>query len=324
MRGTLVNIACRMLNTFKSLYLRNRGQGRSEAVRNEAVLQQFNSDYNIGMIPKRRLGRTNVDVTILGLGGEGILRTTDHGKEAYDLINRAIDLGINYFDSAKAYAGCESYHGKALGERRKSIFLAGKSHARDKKGALAHLHDTLKKIKTDHLDLWQMHDMRTAEDIEEVTAPGGALEAFREAKEKGIVRFIGVTGHEDPSILRHCIELADFDTVLMPVNPAEPRYHSFITELLPYAVEKRMGIIAMKVYFGGLATRIPKMRTLEPFYRFVLSHPVTTAIIGCDTIAQLEENAEHARSFKPFNNTEMESLVEDVALYSRQLMYYKP
>ena len=125
------------------------------------------------MIPKRRLGKTNVEVTILGLGGEGVLRTYGHEQEAYEVINRAIDLGINYFDSAKAYAGCESYHGKALSERRKDIFLAGKSHARDRKGALAHLSDTLKTIKTDHLDLWHMHDMRTAADIDEVAARGG-------------------------------------------------------------------------------------------------------------------------------------------------------
>lgn len=153
------------------------------------------------MIPKRRLGKTNVNVTILGLGGEGILRTHGHEREAHELINRAIDLGVNCFDSAKAYAGCESYHGNALGERRKDIFLAGKSHARDKKGALAHLSDTLRTMNTDHLDLWQMHDMGTEEDIEAVTARGGALEAFREAKEKGITRVVGVTSHQNPSIL---------------------------------------------------------------------------------------------------------------------------
>ncbi|HYA12931.1 MAG TPA: aldo/keto reductase, partial [Syntrophales bacterium] len=271
------------------------------------------------MIPKRRLGKTNVNVTILGLGGEGVLRTYNHEREAYELINRAIDLGINYYDSAKAYAGCESYHGKALGERRKDIFLAGKSHARDKKGALEHLRDTLKTIKTDHLDLWQMHDMRTREDIEEVSGPDGALEAFREAKEKGLVRFIGVTGHENPSILRRCIELADFDTVLMPVNPAEQHYRSFITDLLPYALQKGTGVIAMKVYFRGLVSRFPGVDSAEPFYRFALSNAVTTAIIGCDTIEQLEENVSYARSFAPLTDKEMDSLINSVAPYARQL-----
>ncbi|MGZ3580863.1 MAG: aldo/keto reductase [Syntrophales bacterium] len=276
------------------------------------------------MIPKRKLGKTNVDVTILGLGGEGILRTYGHEREAYELINRAIDHGINYFDSAKAYAGCESYHGKALKERRKEIFLAGKSHARDWKGAHAHLRDTLKTMNTDHLDLWQMHDMRTQEDIDEVTSPRGALEAFVEAKEKGLVRFIGVTGHEDPSILRRCIELADFDTVLMPVNPAEPQYLNFIDHLIPFALQENMGIIAMKVYIRGMASRIPGIDTIEPFYRFALSHPVTTAIIGCDTIAQLEENVRCAWSFAPMKNAEMSHLSGLVAPYARQLMYYKP
>ena len=275
------------------------------------------------MIPKRRLGKTNADVTILGLGGEGILRSYGHEREAYGLINRAIDLGINYFDSAKAYAGCEAYHGKALGERRREIFLAGKSHARDRKGALEHLSGTLKAMGTDHLDLWQMHDMRSAADIDAVTAPGGALEAFREAKEKGRVRFVGVTGHENPAILRRCIELFAFDTVLMPVNPGEPQYLSFITDLMPYALQKGMGIIAMKVYFRGMATQVPAVDSVEPFYRFALSHPVTTAIIGCDTIAQLEENAGYARSFSPLTEKEIGSLIDSVAPYARELMYYK-
>jgi len=276
------------------------------------------------MIPKRRLGKTDVDVTILGLGGEGILRTYGHEREAYELINRAIDLGIYYFDSAKAYAGCESYHGKALKERRKDIFLAGKSHARDRKGARAHLRDTLKTMNTDHLDLWQMHDMRTEEDIAEVTSPGGALEAFIEARENGLARFIGVTGHENPSILRRCIELVDFDTVLMPVNPAEPKYLNFINELMPYALQKNMGIIAMKVYIRGMASKIPGIDTIQPFYRFALSHPVTTAIIGCDTIVQLEENVRCARSFVPMEDQEIGRLSALVAPYARQLMYYKP
>lgn len=275
------------------------------------------------MIPKRRLGKTGADVTILGLGGEGVLRSYGRERAAYALINRAIDLGINYFDSAKAYAGCEGYLGKALGERRREIFLAGKSHARDRKGALAHLSDTLSTLGTDHLDLWQMHDMRSAADIDAVSAPGGALEAFREAKEQGRVRFVGVTGHENPAILRRCIELFAFDTVLMPVNPAEPQHLSFITDLMPYALQRGVGIIAMKVYCRGMVTQLPAVDAVEPFYRFALSHPVTTAIIGCDTIAQLEENAGYARSFAPLTEKEIGSLTDFVAPYARELMYYK-
>ena len=192
-------------------------------------------------IQTRRLGRTGIDVTILGLGGEGVLRTFGKEKEAYQVINRAIDLGINYFESARAYSGSESYYGLSLKERRKDIFLASKSHARDRRGALGHLQETLRNVKTDHLDLWQVHDVRTNDDVDEIFGKGGAIEAFIHAREKGLARFIGVTGHHDPLIVKKCIELFDFDTVLLPVNPAEPSYKSFLDSVIPLAKEKQMG-----------------------------------------------------------------------------------
>ena len=238
-------------------------------------------------IPKRKLGKTGVEVTILGLGGEGILRTNGFDREAYALINRAIDLGINYCESARAYDGSESYYGMALKERRKEIFLTSKSHARDKIGALAHLHQTLGNMRTDHLDLWQVHDVRTESDMAEIFAPGGAIEAFAEAREKGLVRFLGVTGHHEPDIIRACIERFPFDTALFPVNPAEPAHRSFIEEVLPQARQREMGIIGMKVYFRGLAARIPGHRGMEPYLRFALSQAVSTVVIGCDDLAQL-------------------------------------
>ena len=275
-------------------------------------------------IPSRILGRTGVTVTSIGLGGEGILRTFNQDLDAYALINRAIDLGINYFESARAYAGSESYYGRSLKERRKDIFLTSKSHARDKRGALAHLNETLENMHTDHLDLWQVHDMRTEEEIRQVFGPGGAIEAFSEAKEKGLTRFIGVTGHHDPSILGKCIELVDFDTVLMPVNPAEMHYKSFIETVLPVAEKKKMGIIGMKVYFRGFASKIPWYETMEPFLHFALSNPVTTAVIGCDTIQQLEENVNFASQFTPMPEEKMQQLSRDIRPFARQLMYYKP
>ncbi len=245
-------------------------------------------------IPKRKLGKTGAAVTIMGLGGEGVLRTQGYEKQAYALINRAIDLGINYFESARAYADSEIYYGLALQERRKEIFLNSKSHARDKKGALQHLHETLRNMKTDYLDLWQIHDVRTEEDMQEIFDSQGALAAFVEAREKGLVRFIGITGHHDPEILKQCMEKFNFDTVLLPINPAEPHYLSFIETVLPLARKKNMGIIAMKVYWRGFATKIPQVSSLEPFLRFALSHPISTAVIGCDNIKQLEENVRFA------------------------------
>jgi len=274
-------------------------------------------------IPKRPLGKTGVEATIMGLGGEGVLRTFGYEQAAYQLINRAIDLGLNYFESARAYSGSESYYGLALKERRKEVFLTSKSHARDKQGALAHLHETLSNMKTDHLDLWQVHDVRTEEEVEQIFGPRGALEAFREARDKGLVRFIGVTGHHDPLITKRCIELFDFDTVLIPVNPAEPVYKNYLDTVIPSASRKGMGILAMKVYFRGFASRIPGFSGMEPFFRFALSQPVSAAVIGCDDVRQLEENVSFASSFTPMSDEEQTHLLEFVAPYARQLMYYK-
>ncbi len=275
-------------------------------------------------LPTRKLGKTGSDVSILGLGGEGILRTFGHEKEATTLINRAIDLGITYFESARAYSGSEAYYGSALRERRKDIFLASKSHARDRKGALAQLHETLATMKTDHLDLWQVHDVREEDEIEEIFGSGGAIEAFSEAREKGMTRFIGVTGHHNPLITRKCLELFDFDTVLIPVNPAEHVYNSFIESVIPAAREREMGIVAMKTYFRGLAAQLPGFRDLEAFYRFALSHPISTAVIGCDSIRQLEENVRFASSFEAMTKDEMDGMRDVIAPHARSLMYYKP
>jgi aryl-alcohol dehydrogenase-like predicted oxidoreductase len=275
-------------------------------------------------IPKRTLGRTGFEATILGLGGEGILRTFGYDAQAYNLINRAIDLGINYFESARAYSGSESYYGLALKERRKEIFLTSKSHARDRVGAWAHLQETLANMKTDHLDLWQVHDVRTREEVKEIFGPQGAIQAFVEAKEKGATRFIGVTGHHDPLITRRCMESFDFDTVLIPVNPAEPVYKSYIDQVIPMARQKRVGIVAMKIYFRGFAEKLPWFSSMEPFFRFALSQPVNLAVIGCDDIKQLEQNVAFARSFHPMSEDEKQDLIDDVYPFGRKLMYYKP
>ena len=275
-------------------------------------------------IPVRTLGKTDMEVAILGLGGEGVLRTFGHDREARALINRAIDLGINYFESARAYSGSEEYYGRALKERRKDIFLASKSHLRDRKGAMSQLQETLRNMRTEYLDLWQVHDVREMDDVRELFGPGGAIEAFAEAKEKGLVRYVGVTGHHDPEILIKCIGMFDFDTVLLPVNPAEPFYKSFPDRVIPVAQKKKMGIVGMKVYFRGFASKIPWYETMEPFLQFALSHPVTTVVIGCDSVEQLEENVKFAARFKPMEEKQMETLIKKISPFARQLMYYKP
>ncbi|MDD1673659.1 MAG: aldo/keto reductase, partial [Methanomicrobiales archaeon] len=166
------------------------------------------------------LGRTGRTVTCVGLGGEGILRTYGRTKEAASVIQAASAQGISYWDSARAYDGSEGYYGVFWSEDKKErskIFQTSKSARRDRRGALEDLHTTLSLMHIPVLDLWQIHDVRTEEDVARIEGTGGALEAFVEAKEQGLVTAIGVTGHYDPAILIHAIETWPLDTVLLPV-----------------------------------------------------------------------------------------------------------
>lgn len=274
-------------------------------------------------LPKRPLGKTGEQVTLLGLGGEGVLRSFDRDQEAVSLIHRAIDLGITYFESARAYAGSESYYGIALRERRKDIFLASKSHERTGDGALIHLERTLSNMKTNFLDLWMIHDVRTPKDLDQIFGANGAIKAFESARRNKLVRFIGISGHRNPTILSRAIDLFPFDAVLMPVNPAEPHYWSFIDEVLPKAQKKGMGILGMKTLSRGVCIKIFGVESIETFLRFALTQPISTVVIGCESVEQLEMNIRIAQSFQPMPIKEQGILLNRVKSYARELMYYK-
>jgi len=274
-------------------------------------------------LPRRPLGKTGAEVTLLGLGGEGILRTFGQEKEAVALIQRAIDLGITYFESARAYSGSESYYGEALKERRRDIFLASKSHERTADGALKHLETTLSTMGTDYLDLWMIHDVRTTKDLDVIFGPSGASKAFEAAKRNKLTRFVGISGHRNPTILSRALDLFPFDTLLMPVNPAEPHYWSFLSEVLPKAQEKGMGILGMKTLSRGVCIKIFGAESVENFLRFAMSQPISAAVVACETIEQLEMNVRIARSFQPMPQREQDILLNRVKSYARELMYYK-
>jgi len=275
------------------------------------------------ILPKRPLGKTGEEISILGLGGEGILRAYNEEEKAVPLIRRALDLGITYFESARVYASSESYYGMALQERRRDIFLASKSHERTGDGALKHLEVTLQNMKTDFLDLWMVHDVRSPKDVEQIFAPRGAIKAFEAAKRNKVARFIGISGHRNPTILSRAIDLFPFDVVLMPVNPAEPHYWSFLEAVLPKAVDKGMGILGMKTLSRGVCARIFGDESIETFLRFALTQSISAAVVGCETIDQLEMNVRIARSFQPMDQLEQNVLISRVKSYSRELMYYK-
>ena len=263
--------------------------------------------------PKRQLGRTGESVTIFGLGGEGVLRTFGRAKEAVAVVHTALDLGVNYVDSAPAYAGCLDYLGEALSGRRDGVFLASKTHDRSRNGSLRLLDDALRRLRTDRLDLWQLHDLRTSADLKLVFGPGGAVEALLEAREDGRVRFLGVTGHHDPVVLAEALRRFDFDTVLVALNAADRHRLSFAEAVLQEAAERGVGVIAMKVYGGGRLVGPAGLLAAEAL-GYALSLPgVSTAIVGCSTPAEVEENVRIARKFAQFDNARMRELEERTA-----------
>jgi predicted aldo/keto reductase-like oxidoreductase len=275
------------------------------------------------IFPKRTLGKTGVEVSVIGLGGEGKFRSYERESEAVSLIHRAIDLGITYFESARAYDASESHYGMALGERRKEIFLASKSHERTAEGAMKHLETTLTNMKTHYLDLWMVHDVRSIKDLDLIFGPKGAIKAFEIAQRNRLVKWTGISGHRNPAILSRALDLFPFDAVLMPVNPGECHYRPFLDEILPKAQKKGIGILGMKVFSRGVCVKIYGNELTEKCLRFALAQPITTAVIGCDTIEQLETNARIARSFQPLTKTEQENLIERVKYYARELTYYR-
>jgi aryl-alcohol dehydrogenase-like predicted oxidoreductase len=273
-------------------------------------------------LPQRPLGQTGVHATILGLGGEGVLRTFGYEREAQAMIAAALEAGINYFETARAYSGSEAYLGKALKGHRDKIFLTSKSHGRTRQEAEAHLGVTLRNLQTDHLDLWQVHDVRTMAEVEALGAPGGALGAFYRAKEQGLTRFVGVTGHHDPDVLRRALDLYPFDTVLLTVNPAEPYSRSFLP-LAREAFDRGLGVIGMKVLARGLVNQL-QVAPIKDFVHYALSQPVSLVVIGCDDPAQVRELAVAARDFAPMPAAAQRDLEKFVAPFAKGLMYYKP
>lgn len=275
-------------------------------------------------LPLRQLGKTGVNSTILGLGGEGILRTFGYDSQARDVITTALSEGISYYDSARAYAGSEQYYGKALGQARERIFLTSKAHDRSARGVAAMLDQTLQNMRVSHLDLWQLHDLRTWEELDHITAPGGAYEAFVEAKRCGKTRFIGVTGHYDTDVLQAAIERLHFDTVLIPINPCEPSEKSFAASVGVRAVELGMGVIGMKVFSRGLLTSLPQAPSIQKLIDYALSQAVHVVIIGCDNAEQVMENADAARRFSPMPEVEQRALEQRLLPYAQDMLYYRP
>lgn len=293
-------------------------------------------------MPTRNLGRTGHAVGIFSLGGQAAIEQPRNEQVAVPIIERALDLGVNYCDTSARYGGearwSEQYFGQVMKRRRGEAFLATKTHDRTADGSLRLLETSLRLLQTDHVDLWQLHAMSSMDDVNKVFAKGGALEAFQKARDQKLVRFLGLSGHTDPDVLAEAIRRFPFDTVLMAFNAADPWHLPFKKTLLPLAVEKQMGIIGMKIPARGrlLAgvqpppsglraatyTR-PGTLTIQEALHYTLSHPVSTVILGVDSVAQLEENVRIARGFLPLNAAQIEALEQKAKPVSGQASWFK-
>ena len=293
--------------------MRRRTFLASSAAAGLAVCMERSANAKSGSIPKRVFGKTGERLTIIGqAGGRFPMCTFDEAKA---ITQRAYELGVNYFDTARIYwnGKSEEVYGAVLPPFRKQIFLTTKSPERSRKGAEEDLDKSLRALKTDYVDLWQIHQVNEMDEVHQIFAPGGAIEAFEAAKKAGKCRFIGFTGHHDPDVhLAMLKNYEKYDTILMPLNPADPSYLSFEKNVLPIAVQRGMGIQAMKS--TGNAKLLQGIH-LRDCISYVLSLPVHCLALGCTTIGQLEDDVRIAQQFKPLSESQMAELRKAGAQY---------
>jgi len=262
-------------------------------------------------IPKKPVGKTGLRVSALGLGGFH-LGTADQ-DEAPEIVARALDAGVNFFDNAWEYHQGESEVrlGAALKGKRDQAILMTKvcTHGRGKDVAMRMLEESLSRLQTDHLDIWQIHEVVYYNDPDLIFAPGGAAEALLLAKQQGKVRFIGFTGHKDPAIhLKMLSHDFPFDTVQMPLNCFDANFRSFEKRVLPEANRRGIAALGMKSLGGSGEMVTNGAITPEEGLRYAMSLPVATTISGIDSLYVLEQNLAVARGFKPMSEDEMEAL----------------
>lgn len=296
------------------------------------------------ILPLRTLGKTGENVTMLGLGGYHVGWTTE--KDAQEVIETAIAGGIRFFDTAESYdnGGSETRYGKYLVPKyRDEIFLMSKSTAKNGKLAKDHLEGSLKRMNCDYIDLWQVHSLQTPDDVDE-RIKNEVLEVFEKAKSEGKVKHIGFTGHQNPfahkSMLEKTADNDIFETVQMPINVIDSHFHSFIKNVLPFALERNFGVLAMKTLSDGRFFKIKKQQDNIPWktddpivpnyisvkeaLNFVWSLPVSVLITGAENKEFLQEKIELAKEFSKYNETDRINLLEKVSdMAGNSVEYYK-
>ncbi len=288
-------------------------------------------------IPQRPFGATGESVGIYSLGAQATVEQVGMKEQAIAIVNKCIDMGINYIDTSAWYGmdgnsgegdhlrgTSERFVGEVMKTRRSEVFLATKTHDRSYDGAMRHLESSLKNLQTDVIDLWQIHNVGgRVEDFDMVFSDEGCMKALLKAKDEGVVRFLGFSGHQDPDPMKDLLDRYDFDAVLMALNAADKHHNSFIEKLLPSAVEKNMGIIGMKIPARDRIFDHGGIITMKEAMSYTMTLPISTIIVGIDKIAELEENVKIASEFEPLTADEMLAIEDKVKPHYEHLMFYK-
>ncbi len=269
-----------------------------------------------GEVPRRTLGRTGAQVSIVGVGGFHIGSKSVAEDLGIRIVRTALDSGINFLDNCWDYNDGESERrmGRALRDGyRQKAFLMTKIDGRTAVEAQRQLDESLTRLQTDHIDLIQVHEVIRMNDPERVFATGGAMETLEKARKAGKVRFIGFTGHKSPAMHLHMIETATkhnytFDTVQMPVNVMDAQYDSFAGQVIPVASRLKMGILGMKSIGGGVFVQSKTVKPVECLH-YAMSQKVDCVITGCDSIAILDQALGLVRNFQPLSQAEIKELL---------------
>jgi aryl-alcohol dehydrogenase-like predicted oxidoreductase len=301
-----------MEDTTRREFLRQAAAGAAVAALAESVLAQTSSASATGL-PTRVLGRTGQRVSILCLGGWHLGSIKDDA-EAIRLVHAALDQGMTFLDNCWDYhdGRSEELMGRALEGRRDRAFVMTKNCERDHAGSMRCLEDSLRRLRTDRIDLWQFHEMVYDNDPDWVFEKGG-LKAALEARKAGKVRFIGFTGHKDPRIhLKMLGKPHDWDAAQMPVNVLDAHFRSFQKEVIPVCLQKNVGVIGMKGFGGGNGIASGAGLTAAEAYAYALSLPVASQVVGMTTLEQLQQNVALARDFKPLSEAQRTAMVDRV------------
>ncbi len=302
------------------------------------LLSGCSNAATMSKMPLRPLGKTGHMVGIYSLGAQATVETPGKEELAVEIVNKAIDLGINYIDTAAAYGRAtetipkadamgtsEKNVGQVMKTRRNEVFLASKTHDRTYDGSMRLLEKSLKNLQTDHLDLWQVHNVKHREKdiIDTFFEEGGVIKAMEKARSEGIVKNIGFTGHEDPEVLNMMADRYEFDNVLVAINAADKHYNSFIDKFLPKAVEQGMGIVGMKIPARDRIFDHGGIITMKEAMDYVMTLPVSTVIIGIDQISELEENIKIAQEFKALSADDLLAIEDRAKPHYEHLQFFK-